>query len=318
LLLLSAAAAESANAQDSPLSAHTQETQPTGPESGNSPLTSGTNEKAVFQDRIPSDQLEFLKQFAGAPSNRLIRDRDFRRLLARTVIPNCTFHYGHDLPLTDAIDEVIKGSPDPVQIRDGRYLTLSGLKGPYLAGRGFIWIDLRDGIGLGDFYFHPTNGEPTPTVNIFSRQVKARTLALTQLPAAFFQDLLQWSVDSRIPPVTPRYFITGSNRKIVLEHDEDYCATVGGIAVALPPGCEQMNADAADVDLNAAYYLEQTHHATNSTAWLITGTDMAEWMQLRENACKSSPDPLQCRIRMTRGRIRVITTPRPVQQPPHR
>ena len=228
------------------------------------------------------------------------------------------FHYGHDMALAEAMDAVIKGSPQPVQIRDGRYLMVSGLKGPYLAGRGFIWMDLQDGISLGGFYFHPTNGEPTPTVNIFSRQVKEQTLALSQLPPTFFQDLLQWSVDSRVPPVTPRYFITGSNKKILLEHDEDYCASVGGIAVALPPACEQMNADAADVDLNAAYYLDQTHHATNATAWMITGTDMAEWLQLRANTCKAGPDPLRCRIRMTRERIHVVITPHPMQPPPHR
>jgi hypothetical protein len=34
-----------------------------------------------------------------------------------------------------------------------------------------------------------------------------------------------------------------------------------------------MNADAADMDVTAAYYLEQTHHATNATAWMIEGDD---------------------------------------------
>lgn len=316
ILLPHSARMDLANAQDGPPLAPLQEPQPAKPPSEQPPQSN--YDKAIFQDRIPTDQLAFLNQFAGAPSNRLIRDKQFRKLLMRSVIPNCMFHYGHDMPLTDAIDEVIKGSQQPVQIREGRYLRVSGMNGPYLAGRGFIWIDLQEGVGLGGFYFHPTNGEPTPTVNIFSRQVKERTLALTQLPPAFFQDLLQWSVDSRVPPVTPRYFITGSSKKIVLEHDEDYCATVGGIAVALPPGCEQMNADAADVDLNAAYYLDQTHHATNSTAWMIAGTDMAEWLQVRESTCRVSPNPLRCRIRMTRERIHVIVTQRPDQQPPHR
>ena len=204
-----------------------------------------------------------------------------------------------------------------MKIRDARYLMVSGLKGPYLAGRGFIWIDLQDGIGLGGFYFHPTNGEPTPTVNVFSRQVKEETLALSQLPPAFYQDMLGWSVDSRVPPVTPRYFITGSNRKIVLEHDEDYCAPVGGLVIAPEPACEQMNADAADIDLNSAYYLDQTHHATNATAWMITGTDMVAWLQFRENTCRVSSDPVPCRIRMTRERTHTITHRHPAPHPAH-
>ena len=141
---------------------------------------------------------------------------------------------------------------------------------------------------------------------------------MSQLPPAFYQDFLQWTVDNRVPPVTPRYFITGSNKKIVLEHDEDYCATVGGILVAPPPACEEMNADAADTDLNSAYYLEQTHHATNSTAWMITGSDMVAWVQFRENTCRVGADPLGCRIRMTRARTHAIIKPHPVSHPPRK
>lgn len=323
-----AAQSASADAQESapppqppePLPPPPQASPPNEPPSQVAPPSASQHNKAIFLNLIPGDQLAFLKHFAGAPAKDLMRDKQFRKLIARGVIPNCMFHYGHDMPLSDAIDEVIKGSPDPVRIRDGRYLMVSGLRGPYLAGRGFIWIDLQDGIGLGGFYFRPTNGEPTPTVNIFSRQVNtADFLPMTQLPPAFYQDLLGWSVDSRVPPVTPRYFITGSKKKILLEHDEDYCAIVGGLAVALPPACEQMNADAADVDLNSAYYLEQTHHATNATAWMITGADMVAWMQFRENTCRVGPDPMRCRVRMTRERTHAIVMRHPLpQHPPHR
>jgi hypothetical protein len=136
-----------------------------------SPQPAGSNaglnyDKAIFQKPIPADQLAFLNQFDGAPAKDLVRDKQFRKL-THSVIPNCIFHYGRDMPLTDALDMVLNGSTLPVQIREGRYLMVSGRSGPYLAGRGFIWIDLRDGIALGGFYFHPTNGEPTPTSTSF-------------------------------------------------------------------------------------------------------------------------------------------------------
>ena len=118
--------------------------------------------------------------------------------------------------------------------------------------------------------------------------------------------------------MTPRYFITGSNKKIVLEHDEDYCAAVGGDSRGPPPACDEMDADAADIDLDAAYYLEQTHHATNATAWMITGPDMVAWLQFRDNTCRSGPDPLGCRIRMTRERTRAVIGAHPRPRPPHR
>lgn len=175
-----------------------------------------------------------------------------------------------------------------------------------LGGRGFVWIDPQDGIGLGRFYFRPTNGEPTPTVNIFSRQVKEDSLKMSQLPSAFAEDMSHWSVQSRTPPVTTRYFITGANRKIVLEHDEDYCAPAAG-RIALPQNnCQQINADAADIDLNAAYYVEQTHHATNATAWIITGADQLAWVQIRDNTCATGAEPIPCRIVMTRQRTAII------------
>jgi uncharacterized protein YecT (DUF1311 family) len=248
----------------------------------------------------------------GAASGDLIRDKQFRKLM-HSVIPDCTFHYGWDMPLSDAIELVLKGSTVPVRVRAGRYLMLSARSGPYLAGRGFIWIDLQDGIALGAFYFHPTNGEPTPVVNVFSKQVKEGTLKLSQLPLAFAEDLSQWSSDTKVPPVTTRYFITGSNQKILLEHDEDYCAPAAGIA---PPDCQQMNADAADIDVNAAYYLDQTNHATNATAWMITGEDQVAWLQVRESTCRIGPDPLRCHIRMTRERTQVILRRHPVSRGP--
>jgi uncharacterized protein YecT (DUF1311 family) len=280
---------------------------PAGPSATSAPQPPVSNplsnyDKTIFQKPIPSDQLAFLSQFDGAPSKDLVQNKQFRKLM-HSVIPDCTFHYGWDMPLTDGLEMVLKASPLPVRIRDGRYVLISGRSGPYLAGRGFVWIDLQDGLALGGFYFHPTNGEPTPTVNVFSKQVKEETLKMSQLPPAFAEDLSQWSVESRVPRVTTRYFITGSNKKILLEHDEDYCAPATGVA---PPDCQQMNADAADIDLNAAYYLEQTNHVTNATAWMITGDDQVAWLQVRENTCRVGPDPLGCRIRVTRERTHVI------------
>ncbi len=71
-------------------------------------------------------------------------------------------------------------------------------------------------------------------------------------------------------------------------------------------GCVQMDADAADIDMNVASYLEATHHATNATAWMINDPSQVAWVQLRNNTCLSGPDLLGCRIRMTRERTRVI------------
>lgn len=277
---------------------------------------------AIFENLIARDQLQFLNQFDGAPSNDLINNKQFRKLL-RGVLPDCVFHYGWDMPAMDAIDKVIKGSALPVRIRDGRYVLVAGRMGPWLGGRGFVWIDMQDGIALAGVYFHPTNGEPTPALNVFSKQVKEDTLGMSQLPAAFAEDLWQWSAQSRVPPVVTRYFITGDKRKILLEHDEDYCIPPAGaipLGAPSPPAalCQQMNADAADKDLIAAYYLEQTNHATNATAWMMD-PDATAWIQVRNNTCAVGPNPLGCRIVMTRERVHLILRRRiAVRAPVHR
>lgn len=315
ILLPNAAGDGSANAQES---GHPQSPQPQtqDPQAQETPSPVLNFNKAIFLKPIPGDQLAFLNQFTGWATKAVIRDKQFHKLM-KSVIPDCMFHYGRDMMLSDALEMVLKESPEPVQIRDGRYMMLSGGSGPYLGGRGFMWIDMRDGIALGGFYFHPTNGEPTPSVVIFSRQVKEDTLAMSQLPPAFIDDFVQWSTEFRVAPVTTRYFITGSNKRILLEHDEDYCMNRDGTASPADSGCEQMNADAADFDMNAASYLEQTHHATNATAWMITDQDQVAWLQVRDNTCRTGPDPLRCHIRMTHQRTHAIIRRNPMPHPVH-
>jgi hypothetical protein len=272
-------------------------------------------DRAIFQKPIPSAQLQFLKQFAGARSGEVVRDKQYRKLLGQ-LIPACMFHYGSDKPLDDSLDEVLKGSNDPVLIHDDRYFMVSGAMGPYLGGRGFLWIDMQDGIALGGFYFHPTNGEPTPTVTIFSRQVREKAIGMGQLPVAFAEDLSLWAQASRVPPIGTRYFITGLNRRILLEHDEDYCAPADGSPAPPADVCQQMNADAADTDLDTAYYLKQVSYATNATAWMIVGQDQTAWIDVRERTCRVGPDPLGCHIRMTQEHVHGITGRPPMPSRP--
>lgn len=221
------------------------------------------------------------------------------------------FHYGWDTPLAEALELVLKNSPTPVVVHDGRDAIVSGQSGPYLGGSGLLWVDMQTGVALGGFFFRPTNGEPTPTVAVFSRQVKEETLKLSELPPTFVNDLNVWSTRSHVPLVTTRYFITGSNKRILLEHDEDYCMT-GNPAAGAPGGCLQMNADAADIDETAAYYLDQVHYATNATAWMI-GQDQIAWLEVRENTCRGVLDLLGCRIRVTREHTHVIVHRHAVQ-----
>lgn len=276
-------------------------------------------DKSIIQNPIPAPALAFLSQYNGAPASALYHDRQFRHIL-NASIPGCEFHYGRDMPLSDALDMVFSHSREPVQIRNNRFVLVSSERGPYLAGRSFLWIDRQDGILLGAFFFHPTNGEPTPSLAAFSRQIKTKdkSIAISQLPPDFALDLAHWSQEFRLPPLTTRYFLTGNNKRILLEHTEDYCSPE--VNPDLPPAdvCQQMNADSADVDMNAAYYLEQVNYATNATAWMIEGQDQIDWLAIRDRTCGLGPNPLACRIRMTRLRTHIIVTRNPIPHVPRR
>ena len=266
-------------------------------------VPAGGYDRSLFLKPLAPDQLAFLKSFDGAPARDLWRDKQFKKVL-KAIAPDCMFHYGRDMPLDDALDMVMKDSRIPVLVREGRYVVVSGLGGPYLDGRGFVWIDLQDGIGLGGFYFHPTNGEPTPTLAVFGRQVKETVLGMSDLPPAFEDDLVQWAAAFQVPTVETRYFLTGGNKRVLLEHDEDYCATKDGSLAG--DECRQMDADAADADEEAAYYLKQVNYATNATAWMV-GPDQVAWVVVRDRTCLGVADALGCRIRVTREHTHGIT-----------
>ena len=261
---------------------------------------------AIFYNPIPREQLAFLSGYAGRPGKDALRDKRINPLL-KQVIPRTEFHYGRDMPLTEASDTVLDEKPAPVEVREGRYVLIGTYGGQYLEGRGFLWFDLQDGIGLGGVYFHPVNGEPTPTLAIFSRQLSQKTLSMSQLPAEFEHDLQDWAAKAGVPTVTTRYFIPENGKKYVLVHDEDYCYAPPSEPAPTQKTCQQWNAYAADVDLNAAWFMQAEHNAANAMVWGIN-REFSAWLDVRNQTCGIGPGALGCRIRMTRRRTRVLVT----------
>ena len=256
----------------------------------------------VFENRIPPAELAFLNDYANQPSKEAFKDKRFHKLM-KLVTPNTTYHYGRDMALSEASELVLDGTSLPVDVRDGRYVTVGTRGGSYLSGKGFVWFDMQEGIALGGVFFHPVNGEPTPTLAIFSRQLRTDNLSMSQLPVAFAQAVAEWSSVASVRPITVRYFIPDNGRKYVLVHDEDYCDHPENAPAPPQDECQQMNADAADIDVNAAYFMQETHNQANATAWML-GEDQVAWIGVRTQTCGIV---VACRIRVTRQRVRVLT-----------
>jgi hypothetical protein len=264
---------------------------------------------AIFGRLIPPAELRPLLQADGATVADVFHDRATRRLLL-SAIPNDIFRYGRDLSLPDAIAMQLDQSPATARLRDNRYLLLTGDDRAHTwlrhDARTLLWIDTQEGIILGAFFFHPTNGEPGPTVTVFSNQIKQDDIHFSELPPAFLADLEQWQQHSGVPPALITYFIGDIRKKFLLEHDLDLCTT-GDLTSG--SDCEQLNADAADNDLTASLYLQQVNYATNATAYMIRDPDQITWITYRDRTCLNAADPLACRIHLTRQRIAIVHPP---------
>jgi hypothetical protein len=264
----------------------------------------------VFEGKIPAEQLQFLNGYVGESTKKLFKDKQFKAVL-KQVIPKTTYHYGKDMPLSETVDTLLHTGALPVTVRAGRYLMAASHDGPYLHGRAFLWIDLQEGIALGGVYFRPVNGEPKPTLAIYSAQLRVSVLSMSQLPAEFLKDVRDWSAVVRVPGISVRYFIPQSGRKYVLVHDENFC--IGGLSGIEPDpeACLQRKIDAAEVDEVAAAFITRTHNAANSTAWmLLPDVEQAEWMEQRKKICGVQRGNVECWLRVTHERTDALIAKR--------
>jgi hypothetical protein len=81
-----------------------------------------------------------------------------------------------------------------------------------------------------------------------------------------------------------------------------YCQVSGGAPGPPETCCEQMDADSAEADMNAACFMRETHNAANATPWMLE-PDQVSWIGVRQQTCGVT---LASRIRMTRARTRVL------------
>jgi hypothetical protein len=258
---------------------------------------------AVFHDLIPTGDLGFLADYDGKMPKDIERDKRFRHIESM-ITPPAYYFYHHDRELSEARDLVLDEAPMPISVREGRYVMVATVGGPdqNMHGRGFIWIDIQTGIGLGGIYFRPINGEPAPTLTIFSKQLTDTYLGMNQLPPEFLQDLNQWALIAKVHATSPRYFIPANKKKYALVHDGDYCAHAEGTAAPPEDECEEMNAEAADADMEAAYFMKETGHLSDATAYLLE-SDFSAWIALRQRTCGAG---LTCRVVYTRRRVREL------------
>lgn len=227
----------------------------------------------LFHSVLSQNDCMILRLLAEASSKDAVKTPQFRTVLER-VVPYTPFHFGVDVPLSQALESVLARSAEPARLREGRYALFANTNGS--AGvRGFLWVDLQKGEAVGGIFFHPANGEPTPTLTLFSSQVLNDSMNVRALPAALLTDLRTWSEAADVPTVSTRYFVNATGKKTVLVHRENFCAEPHASSTA-EDACESLNAKAAGTDAAAAAFLAQTHNASNATIRMLGAAPRGE------------------------------------------
>jgi uncharacterized protein YecT (DUF1311 family) len=256
----------------------------------------------------PAD-LAWLEPFLNQTTHDVWMHSRFKEIVSAAA-PNAIYHFHVDLPLGAAFSAVLSGPGAPVQVRDDRYMLLSACAAaPCVTGRALAWIDLEVGLVFGAIEFNPTNGEPTPTLTIFSAQVGDRVARRFELPPAFLQDLELWSRATRLRGTTVRYFINKDGWKSLVAHDEDACQGADRSSLALTM-CAATNADAADQDMRAAYLLLANQFDEKSSMRDALKADQDKWLQDRGALCPGAATDaatVACRLKVTRERTQALT-----------
>lgn len=243
--------------------------------------------------------IDWLKDYANQTTFEVISDKKFGNMILAAT-PPAVFHFGADMMLSDAVTLILHGPAFPVQLRDGRYLMISAERSARGGGESFYWFDLQRGMTFGGVFFRPSNGEPTPSLTVFSGQVADRITSDTQLPRDFLRDLETWRTARNVPAVVVRYFVNGLAWKAPLLHESDACAAAGaGTASA---ECQAVDEQAAELDMQAALYLLRSRYAEGTPAATQLDAAQAQWQTSLETACAGKADAPACRAQMARQR----------------
>jgi hypothetical protein len=159
-------------------------------------VTSGWVETAKL--KISSRNLESLNwlTFSGGKStNEIVRDPRFK-LLLNDAVPDVKVYLGMSLlgshpSLMDAVNQVMGGSAQRVEVRDNRYVMLSACRQNSCDEKGFVWVDTTKSLivgGIVHFFYNRSSLRAERSLLLWSKQAQ-----LPDFPKPFLLALKQWN-----------------------------------------------------------------------------------------------------------------------------
>jgi hypothetical protein len=106
--------------------------------------------------------------------------------------------------LADSLLMALGGTPDPVVVVKGRYISMSGCRYQSCSEKGFLWLDTQTGIGVGAFHASDT------------LHLGSNSLSANHLPTEAKLALWSWLYEQSLRTASAE-FIDRSNRQHALD-----------------------------------------------------------------------------------------------------
>lgn len=218
----------------------------------------------------------------------------------------------------DEILNALHGVPDPVQAYLGRYAVLSGCTTAQCHDRVFVWVDTVRGLVLSVLLLPPSADLPgtTPNLLLASRQLDAKWIDRSQLPARFWVDWEQWAFERHLPAVmTERMVNTYGGFSVLFHEDEKFCVDATDTYTEIQ--CGQKALAAANADLDALLAQVRLHLEADDPDRDRFEKSQELWTAYRDATCSAAAEifkggtyepvaGLECQRRLTHDRVRAL------------
>jgi uncharacterized protein YecT (DUF1311 family) len=220
------------------------------------------------------------------------------------------------LPATLAplVLEALDGPPDPVFVRDRRYVSASACRAHACPSKGFFWIDTQTGVGVGArLEAWPSVG---PAISATTLLIGSNGVSATTLPSAAQDAIAAWIADTGIAGADVVRFIGSDDVAVPFAlriQAARYQPPTGGpsfdcatAASAIERAiCGDWEVSGLDLQLFEAYERERLGLDTVPAREQLR-TLQRDWLKARDTDCAPSADIIACVRRYYRQQIDVL------------
>jgi len=219
------------------------------------------------------------------------------------------------LPATLAplVLEALDGPPDPVFVRDRRYVSASACMAHACPSKGFFWIDTQTGVGVGA----RLEGWPSvgPAISIATLVIGSNGVSAKTIPPPAQDAIVAWIADTGINPQLVGFDGGGGvseldAKRFQVAHYQppkggpsfDCAKAASAIERAI---CGDWEVSGLDLQLSEAYE-KGRHGLDNVPAREELRTLQRDWLKARDTDCAAAPDIIACVRRYYRQQIDVL------------